>query len=1223
MQIDLVLCLLNSISPTSIMKRFKLLSASLAVSAVCASFLPISASAQSIDSFFDIFTEVDLQLPDVQCDPCEVLRMEIMEKEASVTAKNVSITTMQANLSQLQSALQAAQNQLNEYTEALEEMQNPTNYVESDGRRYDSSDHAAMKRYAANLWSVYKAGGMSAQEYSDALAKPFDNPAVQVELAKLKKQIIKDLQNSITAVKADIQTAEEGVATLQQAIADEMSAVEALMDEIEKLLDQLEDCEDRCAEEQVNLPEDYAVTPGSKGFWDVMFGWFSGKKDDEVITVPGIDMSSKDVEEMMPGDWLSPDADALELETEDPKLSDNFWDIFTEVDVPAPICTLCEPLHAEIAEKKQELVATKVGLAIAQADQAANTTRLDQARSDVKKFTDALDAFTNPKDYVQDDQGNRFDSSDNAAMRERNARLWTGYKAGNMSAAELQAEWSKSFTDPSVQADLAKIKKQMKEAMEKAIEKAKKDVEAAEADQQKLADQIQKLQEVIQSYEGQITALEKKLLECQKLCAEKKDEEPKTAIPDFTGWIFEDGFESGDTSTWDQHHYVDPSPPTDAMVDVDAFVRGINFTCRSMQIFCPENKPPKTTGTDVDTDSFVEGINFTCRMMKLFCPEKKEDAPVPQVDVAAQDDGLLCRLFGWFCKDDEQKYEFRNLVDCAFKYGPECSAFDTNSDQKVDDEDLANVEFSLVGPQGLSFPIDVVGSHDITVSDAALLEGCVSGTGSCDDVTVGDPPTEALSSISANTMRDLTGEDFRIHLQNEKDDIVLGPPGNDFIQGTGSNDIFSNPLPNNSFGPSGSLVGEPFVFGPGGDSIIPPSLPATPGNINDWGTCLGAEPTPSCDENGSANIRVKLDLQPGETARCSVTVLRIGDRRFVIVKCVKVQAEKPIVTDPIDDFQGTNYTNGVPGGFVEESSSSVSIDPIQDYEGTNAVQVDPIRYIDSTNYGADYECEAPLMPDIACAKVCDGECVRVQAFPNGLSCYKCDVKEEVVKEQCDAPTATESACKSSCDGTCTKSYTRKDGVKCFECVEDKVEEEPKCPSGTTADAGACESQCASRGGTCVQSNGCYSCQVLNCPNGTFKNECPSSCPNGCDVAGEQGGTTCYACKQSCEDLCAQNGYGPESTDHSNAILSELNGYSCVSGANITIQTAKVGSCNCIGEYSLSVNTTPPVCSGTPCGDVSCGGSTSCQDGDTTITVNCNWGGWEKVQKHQFRPVFGN
>jgi hypothetical protein len=301
--------------------------------------------------------------------------------------------------------------------------------------------------------------------------------------------------------------------------------------------------------------------------------------------------------------------------------------------------------------------------------------------------------------------------------------------------------------------------------------------------------------------------------------------------------------------------------------------------------------------------------------------------------------------------------------------------------------------------------------------------------------------------------------------------------------------------------------------------------------------------------------------------------------------------------------------------------------------------------------GTDIESSTP-----ACSKCSSGECENLKTLPNGTYCLKC-LEPTVVPQQCDSPTKTESKCNSSCDGTCVKSYTRDDGVKCYECLAEEgptcpsdsvascsdcssgfecfsedgcsfcravVDDGPTCPSGTVSDKSSCESQCAGQGGVCLDENedGCFECTVINCPSGTFKDECPSSCTNGCDTAAEQHGVSCFTCKQSCEEFCGSVGLDV-AQDYSSYILGQLNGHSCVSGAGISVQSASRGDCNCLSVPEISVDTTVPICAGTSCGDVACGQSATCSGGEnTTITVTCNWGGWEQVDEFQFRPVLG-
>jgi len=384
----------------------------------------------------------------------------------------------------------------------------------------------------------------------------------------------------------------------------------------------------------------------------------------------------------------------------------------------------------------------------------------------------------------------------------------------------------------------------------------------------------------------------------------------------------------------------------------------------------------------------------------------------------------------------------------------------------------------------------------------------------------------------------------------------------------------------------------------------------------------------------------------------------------------------PIFEDGFESGDTSKWSTGDGEAEEEEEEEEEDEDQDQDEDSIVCDKDGGFNSMEACQTSCDGECGydgglcwlcAPkvVCPDIAhdsksaCDRACNGDCSQMKDFSGCFLCTPVEL-EEVPQpgpvEECDSPTITESECRRSCSGTCTKSSTRSDGVKCFECIVDEgptctgdnvalcsdcpsatecsssgdcftcepiVDTRSSCPSGTATNESDCSSQCPSDG-LCIEEDGCFSCVVVNCPSGTTKGACPESCSNGCEIAGEQHGVQCYQCKQDCETACSSNGYGPENTDHSDAILSELNGYNCVSGASISIQTATIGECNCVGDYSLTVDTTPPVCAGTPCGDIECGGSASCPGGpNETITVNCNWGGWEKIQKHQFRPVVGD
>jgi len=267
-------------------------------------------------------------------------------------------------------------------------------------------------------------------------------------------------------------------------------------------------------------------------------------------------------------------------------------------------------------------------------------------------------------------------------------------------------------------------------------------------------------------------------------------------------------------------------------------------------------------------------------------------------------------------------------------------------------------------------------------------------------------------------------------------------------------------------------------------------------------------------------------------------------------------------------------------------------------------------------------CDAPYFPESGCSD-CDGICSPSYKTNGGLQCYEC--KETVVEDSCDAPYFPESGC-NQCPYGCDDIYRTAGGMECFECKDPPDDIPPECPTGTVSDQSDCSAQCDNGTCTAVETSGapCWSC--IKCPDGTDSNQssCSSGCDGTCEVVASEGQLQCWQCKEqvNCEDVCAENDYNMGDTDYSSYILGILNGYSCVSGANISIATATIGECFCSRNPEVSVDQTPPICKGTPCGDVACGQSASCTEGDTTYTVTCNWGGWEKIGENQFRPVVG-
>jgi predicted nucleic acid-binding Zn-ribbon protein len=231
-----------------------------------------------------------------------------------------------------------------------------------------------------------------------------------------------------------------------------------------------------------------------------------------------------------------------------------------------------------------------------------------------------------------------------------------------------------------------------------------------------------------------------------------------------------------------------------------------------------------------------------------------------------------------------------------------------------------------------------------------------------------------------------------------------------------------------------------------------------------------------------------------------------------------------------------------------------------------------------------------------------------------------------------------------CGGTCdTNQECKSSRDDCFACVD--VEEEINhCRQGEFKNSN-CDNNCDSNQ-ECEQTvsvtHACYTCKdkpPAQCPNNTFPGgSCGGTCDSGqaCSPTASVGSGgnefACFGCVDlppeppSCEDLCSQNGFSATPIDFTSDVESQLNSVSCVSSYSMQIQKAMVGDCEChsTSAPTITFDMTPPVCVGTVCGDVQCNDSVSCSTGEnTTTTVTCNWGGWQKEAQYQYSPKVGN
>ena len=520
-----------------------------------------SESPPAIDSFFDVFTEIEL--PDIQCDPCQALRDEIDTVRGEITEAKAQLLLIDSLIGMIDDAVRETEEELGDLEKQLEEMESPKNYVESEGRRYDSSDHAAMQRRTANLWRSYKDGDLSAQEYSDEVGKPFDDPDVARELEKLKKEIKDELADRIDNLRNDLEDAKNAKDDLNEMAAELTATLEGLLDELEELMRELEDCLKRCKEEPVNIPEDYGIGQDPKGFIDSFFDVFT-----EIFNPPPtldwLDDLIDQLEEDTGGggggggsgdpawDEIMDLIDQLDEDTSgggggEPAI-DSFFDVFFEIDLPPPVCHLCDPIREQIMETEASLndMLQEQAMLDAEVDQLYRDL---QTASDVKRNAqDALDRLNNPPSYAESD-GRRMDSSDQAAMRVRNARLWADYKSGDLSAQELETEWEKPFDDPEVQDELNDIKENMKDELQDAIDEAQDAIDDINEAITAKNDRLVELAGLIAAHRAVLEYLYRDLEECEKRCRLLVDEfDPESFLPDFGDLIFPEDFMIGDVA---------------------------------------------------------------------------------------------------------------------------------------------------------------------------------------------------------------------------------------------------------------------------------------------------------------------------------------------------------------------------------------------------------------------------------------------------------------------------------------------------------------------------------------------------------------------------------------------------------------------------------------------------------------------------------------------------
>ena len=163
---------------------------------VAPGMVPIEIVELQLQSVQPIVVQLDdpiKVLPLLKCQLCDPLARDIAKKEAELKKLKQELADAQATLPVIDGLIGMGEGMLEDAKKNLETLQNPTDFVESEGRRYDSSDHVAMQVRNQRLWGDYKAGKLSAQDLSDEWSKLFDDPDVAKELADIKKDLADEI----------------------------------------------------------------------------------------------------------------------------------------------------------------------------------------------------------------------------------------------------------------------------------------------------------------------------------------------------------------------------------------------------------------------------------------------------------------------------------------------------------------------------------------------------------------------------------------------------------------------------------------------------------------------------------------------------------------------------------------------------------------------------------------------------------------------------------------------------------------------------------------------------------------------------------------------------------------------------------------------------------------------------------------------------------------------
>ena len=1191
------------------------------LAALCALGLTSSAVAQApdfnVDSFFDIHYVIefsDFEPPPslLECTICDPIRDMIQEKETELNKLREKGNKLLSELQNVITERTDAEKDLEDAKKELDDFLNPKSWAESEGNRVDSSDLRIMREHNQQLWEDYRNGDMTAQELEQA----WKDGMTAAEKEKMREKIKKELEQKIKDVEKRVNDAKAKEKEIGGKLAALDAKVAALQNEIDALKKQYEECLRRCkAGEWVDLVQDFGLMPNPESPFD-FFRWVrdffvglvGGEVDIDLGDTVDTEIVSLDLvgTDTIPQGWIPP---PVQFPGEGDFPAESFFDVFVEIDVPDLStldmeiieCPECDPIFDKYMDKLKHYLDKKTEQDKLKAKAERLGKEIAQAQAKVDAAQAKLDAFTDPDSWAESG-GRRIDSTDLEIIRAHNRSLWAQYRSGDLDADGLQEAWKKGLSDK----ERDKLRKEAQKALEKELKDAQKAHKELKKDGEDLEKDIKKLNDEISKMDKELDAIFKEYMDCLDRCKNKKDDEC-LEMTECKEMCVAEGVAGACRFLYSRED------------NVECFYCEMPVTIS----VCEAPYMDITLCEEVCGDFCLPYISASeAAPICYICEDTVRDpevCPSPLVDKATCDSTCFQpKTCIWSMNTDDRKTECYSCLP-PFKpvddpcHGPLMTKENCDRVCKApnsciwSDNARSNREIGCYSCLAPFKPVtDPCPDPYMTSANCNTVckepNTCVSGT-TMDDGTVCvscEPPSDEPAQACTSPLMD----------KATCDSTCLQP--NSCVFSTRTDDRKTacySCLP--PFKPVNDPCSDPYMTHQNCETVCKdPNRCITRTTMDDGTVCVSCEPPsdeiPPSECHGDLLTKAQCDSTCPSPSTCIFSDYSRHDRRVKCYSCVP-----PIDTPPPVECHGDLLTRAQCDATCESPSTCIFSDYARADRSVQCFSCVPP--IDEPE-----ECDYPAMEFGSCDSQCDGFCEETYRTDRGLRCYEC-VPLDDPPTTCDLPLTPLSECQSKCDGTCVFMYAS-DELDCYECVPDTG---PECPSGTTPNIGTCEEQCPGDG-VCIEDDGCFSCIVVNCPADSYRDagDCQATCEGECTVVGSQYGVDCWGCQLSCDQTCVEYGYNVGDTDYTNEILSQLNQHSCVSGADISITTADIGSCYCTKNPVVTVDTTPPVCGGTPCGDVSCGESTECTVGDTHYTVNCNWGGWEQIAPNQFRPVIG-